>query len=353
MFIMGTMAILILVLGFIIVITFLFLNRRIKDALHRESERRIDALRAEWSDTLAKNTQLILNQLNENSRVLQNVNSTMGERLDNAARVVGEVKRSLGSLDERAQQIYAVGKDIAGLQEILRAPKMRGGLGELFLENLLEQIMPHKEFYELQYSFKSGERVDAVIKIGNRLVCVDAKFPLESFKRFIEAESEEDKRRAKREFIKAVKDHIDSIADKYILPDECTYDFALMYIPAENVYYEAIIKDDDFSEEKSIFTHAISKKVIPVSPNSFYAYLQVIILGLKGLKIEEKTQEVIKTLATLKGFLGRFIQDFEVIGTHIDNIRSSYERAEKRLDKFDNKLSMIDSVEEKQEICGE
>ena len=126
-----------------------------------------------------------------------------------------------------------------------------------------------------------------------------------------------------------------------------------MYIPAENVYYEAIIKDDDFSEEKSIFTHAISKKVIPVSPNSFYAYLQVIILGLKGLKIEEKTQEVIKTLATLKGFLGRFIQDFEVIGTHIDNIRSSYERAEKRLDKFDNKLSMIDSVEEKQEICGE
>ena len=350
---MGTMAILILVLGFIIVITFLFLNRHTKDALHRESERRIDALRAEWSDTLAKNTQLILSQLNENSKMLQNVNSSMGERLDNAARVVGEVKRSLGSLDERAQQIYAVGKDIAGLQEILRAPKMRGGLGELFLENLLEQIMPHKEFYELQYSFKSGERVDAVIKIGNRLVCVDAKFPLESFKRFIEAESEEDKRRAKREFIKAVKDHIDSIADKYILPDECTYDFALMYIPAENVYYEAIIKDDDFSEEKSIFTHAISKKVIPVSPNSFYAYLQVIILGLKGLKIEEKTQEVIKTLATLKGFLGRFIQDFEVIGTHIDNIRSSYERAEKRLDKFDNKLSMIDSVEEKQEICGE
>lgn len=351
---MATMAILILGLGFItVVIIFLFLNKQAKDALHRESERRIDTLRREWSDTLAKNTQLILNQLNENSRVLQNVNSSMGERLDNAARVVGEVKRSLGSLDERTQQIYAVGKDIASLQEILRVPKMRGGLGELFLENLLEQIMPHKEFYELQHSFKSGERVDAVIKIGNRLVCVDAKFPLESFKRFIEADSEEDKRRAKREFINSVKDHIDSIADKYILPDECTYDFALMYIPAENVYYESIIKDDDFGEEKSIFTHAISKKVIPVSPNSFYAYLQVIILGIKGLKIEEKTQEVIKTLATLKGFLERFIQDFEVIGTHIDNIRSSYERAEKRLGKFENKLSMIDSVEEKKEICGE
>lgn len=327
-----------------------FLTKKIRDGLAKESEQKINALRSEWSDTLAKNTQLILNQLSENAKSLEGVHSTVGERLDNAARVFGEVKESLGSLDQRTQQIYEVGKDIASLQEILRAPKIRGGMGELFLESLLEQIMPYKEFYELQYSFKSGERVDAVVKIGKKMVCVDAKFPLESFKRIIGSDNDDGRKKAKREFVRALKEHISSIADKYILPDEGTYDFALMYIPAENVYYETIIKDENFSEEKSIFNHAILKKVIPVSPNSFYAYLQVIILGIKGLKIEEKTQEVIKMLATLKTGLTKFTEDFEVMGTHIEKVRSSYERAEKRLDKFGNKLSLIDSMEDKKKI---
>ncbi|MEK7868170.1 MAG: DNA recombination protein RmuC [Candidatus Omnitrophota bacterium] len=335
---------------FIIAILILFFNKKARESASKESEEKINTLRSEWSDTLSKNTELILKQLNESAKVQQMVSSSMGERLDNAAKVFGDVKKSLGSLDEKTQQIYEVGKDIASLQEILKAPKMRGGLGELFLESLLEQIMPNKDFYELQHCFKTGERVDAAIKIGSRLVPVDSKFPLESFKRFVEATGDEDKKRAKREFIKAVKTHIDDIAAKYILPDEGTYDFALMYIPAENVYYETIIKDEVFGEEKSIFSHAIAKKVIPVSPNSFYAYLQVIILGMKGLKVEEKAQEVIKMLITLKGSLGKFTEDFEVIGTHIDNIKSSYERAVKSLDKFEDKLLSADSLEEKKKL---
>lgn len=332
------------IIGFcVIAVLIYFFSRRIAGAASKESEEKINALRREWSDTLSKNTELILNQL-------ASVNSGVGQRLDNAARVFGDVQKSLGILDEKAQQIHDVGKDIASLQEILKAPKMRGGLGELFLESLLAQIMPSKDFYELQHCFKTGERVDAAIKIGSRLVPVDSKFPLESFKRFVEVTGDEDKKRAKREFIRAVNTHIDDIAAKYILPDEGTYDFALMYIPAENVYYETIIKEDGFGEEKSIFSHAISKKVIPVSPNSFYAYLQVIILGMKGLKVEEKAQEVIRMLITLKGSLGKFTQDFEVIGSHIDNIKSSYERAVKSLDKFEDKLISIDSLEEKKKL---
>ena len=335
---------------FVIAILIFFFSRKTNDSVSKENEEKINALRREWSDTLSKNTELILKQLNESAKVQQMVSNNMGERLDSAAKVFGDVKKSLGSLDEKTQQIYEVGKDIASLQEILRAPKMRGGLGELFLESLLEQIMPRKDFYELQYCFKTGERVDAVIKIGNRLVPVDSKFPLESFKRFVDVQTDEEKRRAKKEFIKAVNTHIDDIAAKYILPDEGTYDFALMYIPAENVYYETIIKDEGFGEEKSIFSHAISKKVIPVSPNSFYAYLQVIILGMKGLKVEEKAQEVIKMLITLKGSLGKFTEDFEVMGTHIDNMKSSYERAVKSLDKFEDKLLSADSLEENKKI---
>ena len=332
------------IIGFcVIAILIYFFSRKIAGAASKESEEKINALRREWGDTLSKNTELILNQL-------ASVNSGVGQRLDNAARVFGDVQKSLGILDEKAQQIHDVGKDIASLQEILKAPKMRGGLGELFLESLLAQIMPSKDFYELQHCFKTGERVDAVINIGSRMVPVDSKFPLESFKRFVDVQTDEEKKRAKKEFIKAVNTHIDDIAAKYILPDEGTYDFALMYIPAENVYYETIIKEDGFGEEKSIFSHAISKKVIPVSPNSFYAYLQVIILGMKGLKVEEKAQEVIKMLITLKGSLGKFTQDFEVMGSHIDNIKSSYERAAKSLDKFEDKLLTADSLEEKKKI---
>ncbi len=329
------------VFGIIAVIV--FLTRRAKDSMAKEGEEKLNALRVEWANTLSKNTDLILQQLH-------NINSSVGSQLTNTARVFGEVKESLGSLDQRTKQIYEVGKDIAGLQEILRAPKMRGGLGELFLETLLEQLMPCKDFYELQHCFKSGERVDAAIKIGSRFVCVDAKFPLESFRRFIESGTDEEKKRAKREFVKSVRDHINSISDKYILPDEGTYDFALMYIPAENVYYETIIKDEDFADEKSIFSHAVAKKVIPVSPNSFYAYLQVIALGIKGLRIEDKAQEVIKLLSALRGALDRFIGDFEVIGTHIDNIRTSYERAEKSLGKFETKLSLVDAIDEQKKI---
>jgi len=327
----------------IFIATVLFLTRRSNNSISKQGEDKINALRSEWSETLSKNTDLILNQLN-------NMNNSVGSQLSNTAKVFGEVRESIGSLDQKTKQIYEVGKDISSLHEILRAPKMRGGLGELFLENLLEQVMPRKDFYTLQHSFKSGERVDAVIRIGKKLVPVDSKFPMESFTRFIQAENDEDKKRAKKEFVKAIREHINSIADKYILPDEDTYDFALMYIPAENVYYEAIIKDEDFGEQKSIFSHAIARKVIPVSPNSFYAYLQVIILGLRGMGIEEKTQEVIKKLITLRGSLERFKIDFDKMGTHIENIKSSYDRAEDRLEKFGNKISSIDSLNGKKQI---
>jgi len=323
----------------IIIIAAILLIQRFKDSLSKESDEKINRV----TNTLSENTKIILQQLN-------NMNSSVGSQLNNSTRLFGELKESLGSLDQRTQQIYEVGKDISGLQDILRAPKIRGGLGELFLENLLAQIMPQKDFYELQYSFKSGERVDAVVRIGKKLVPVDSKFPMESFARFTGAENDEDRKRAKKEFVKAVKEHINSIADKYILPDEDTYDFALMYIPAENVYYEAVIKDDDFGEQKSIFSHAVSRKVIPVSPNSFYAYLQVIILGLRGLGIEEKAQEVIKKLVTLKGSLERFKGDFDKVGTHIKNINSSYGIAKGRLDKFGDKLSTIDSLGGKKQI---
>lgn len=323
------------------------LREKREDGSLQLMQQQIDQLRVQISQALDNGARMIQQQLGqvlghvndrlkENAEVLQQTQQSLGERLDNAARVVGNVQRSLGGLEEANRRIYEVGKDIASLQEILRAPKLRGGLGEFLLEDLLAQVLPPDHF-STQYSFRSGEKADAVIRLGNSLVPVDAKFPLENFQRALQAASDEERIRAKKQFIADVRKHIDAIAQKYILPDEGTYDFALMYIPAENVYYETIIKDES-TADKSLSEYALSKRVIPVSPGSFYAYLQAIVLGLKGLKVEEHTQEIIRYIGRLQGDFNRFRDEFDLVGKHLGHAQSSYQNADRRLEQFGQKL---------------
>jgi DNA recombination protein RmuC len=184
-----------------------------------------------------------------------------------------------------------------------------------------------------------------VIKLGGSLVPVDSKFPLENFKRMLEAGSDDERSRTKKQFVGDVKRHVDAIADKYILPDEGTYDFALMYIPAENVYYETIIKDDT-EGERNLSQYALSKRVIPVSPNSFYAYLQAIVLGLKGMKVEERAKEIIQYLSRLQGDFAKFRDDFGLLGKHLSHAQSSYQTTEKRLEQFGQRLLSADTNQE-------
>ena len=264
---------------------------------------------------------------------LQSSTASMNTRLDNAAKVVGDLREKVG-------QIHEVGKAAAELVNILRAPKLRGGMGELFLGDLLAQILP-PEHYRLQHRFKSGEAVDAAIQIGQKLVPVDAKFPYENFKRVVEAGTEPERVAARKQFLRDVKKHVDAIAGKYILPDEGTYDFALMYVPAENVYYETIIKGGD-SEEHQLFGYALQKRVIPVSPNSFYAYLQTILLGLRGMKVEQQAQEILGALSRLRGDFDKMQENFRVLGKHLTNATGTYADTEKSLTKFDAKLSQVE-----------
>lgn len=279
--------------------------------------------------------------LQRQSSEWQKTHEVVGSRLDNAARVVADLTQRFGRVEEATKRVFDVGKDIASLQEILRAPKLRGNVSEQFLADLLAQMLP-QDHYELQYEFKNGERVDAIIKTAHGIVSVDAKFPLENFQRVIAAKTEEEKTPFRKLFANDVKKHVDDISKKYIRPGEGTFDFALMYIPAENVYYEIIARDDATGESASLAAHAMKKRVVAVSPSTFYAYLNTILLGLRGLRVERFAKEILKDMERIKTEVARFTDDFSTVGKHLGNAASAYDKAEKRLERIGDRLTTFE-----------
>ena len=258
-------------------------------------------------------------------------------------KTMADVYQKLAVLETSGQRIFEVGREIGKLQDVLRAPKARGGFGEFMLADLLSQMIP-RDHVQLQYTFRSGARVDAVICIGGHLVPIDAKFPLENFQRLLSAEADEERRKIKKEFARDIRKHIDAISERYIVPDEGTFDFALMYIPAENVYYEVMASDDD-SELSPIHSYAIEKRVIPVSPNTFYAYLQVILLGLRGLRIDQTAREIAESLRKMQSDFKKVGEDLAVLGTHLSHTYKTYERVQRAADQFQVKLNMVDEIQ--------
>ena len=328
----------------------------LQQQMQSQMQKELQSMREELARSLQTSSQqsreqlgLLTQQLNERmketSTTLQTTQNNVGERLDNAAMVVGALQKKLGQMEESSKKIYELGQGLQELKDILKNPKLRGNMGEFFLEDLLRQILP-PDHYKMQHGFRSGEVVDAVINLGDSLISVDSKFPLESFVRLVQIpeDQQELKKKEKRGFVTALKKHADAISKKYICPDEGTFDFALMYIPAENIYYETIIRDDLLDNEGSLYSYLLSKKVIPVSPNSLYAYLQVIVLGLRGMRVQENARQIITDLQRIEGDLGKFREDYAVLGKHIKNASGSYEESSKRLDKFQNRFTMLTEV---------
>jgi DNA recombination protein RmuC len=259
----------------------------------------------------------------------------MDDRLLANAQQTGEtttqIAEKLGKLDGTATQMLARANDLARLEQALRPPKARGGFGELLLENLLRDRLPPSA-YSVQHTFASGDRVDAIVRAG-QLISVDSKFPLDNFERIVAAESDEERIVHEKAFARDVRSHVDAIATKYIRPQEGTYDFAFMYVPVETVYYELAC-----GKSSALVDYAHSKRVFFVSPTTFTAYLQVIVLGLRGMQIEEHAQEVMGYVAELGTDFARFKEDFDLVGTHLGRAQSKFAEADKRLDKFEGKL---------------
>ena len=256
-----------------------------------------------------------------------------------AGQATTQIVEKLTMLEAPVAQMLELGSEFAKLEQMLRPPKARGGFGELLLENLLRDRLPPSA-YEMQFGFKSGERVDAAIRV-EKLIPIDSKFPLDNFERMVEAQEAAERELYEKAFARDVKGHIDGIASKYIKPAEGTYDFAFMYLPVEGIYYELVC-----GKTGALLKFAHDRRVFPVSPTTFTAYLQVLAFGLKGMEFEQNAHEVMAYLADLRKDFGRFREDFELVGTHLGRAQTKYIDAEKRLDRFDGKLERASEHEE-------
>jgi len=336
-----------------------------KQAAERDNWERWQTVSGQQMQTLMHSMQSQLNQVQGNvNEQVQRMSKQMGEttfqlsgnmqkqlntmtqsldsRLNKTTESLDKVSHTHLKLIEETRGIQSVGKDIAELQRILKAPKLRGILGELSLESLLSQIYP-KDGFILQYPFKNGVIADAILKLkDDRLLAIDSKFAHSKFTEIIKCEDDEKRKKLRREFMVDVKRHILSISEKYILPDEKTLDFALMYIPAENVYYDVIIKYQ--ADEQSILEYAYKHKVFPVSPNTLYAYLTTIAMGLRGLEVNKKAHKILDYLGILSKEYSKFKKDFEVLGGHINKTHSKYEDSSRRLHRLGSKMEQVQSL---------
>lgn len=252
---------------------------------------------------------------------------------------LGEVKAATNTVADQA-------REFTSLQDLLRAPKARGGIGEAMLEELLRQVLP-PQAYSTQHRFTSGTIVDAVVKAGGRLVCIDSKFPLANYRRMCEATSDTEKLDAERAFAGDIDKHIRDIATRYIVPDEGTFDFAVMYVPAEGVYAEVLRLSH---RRRPLFESAMESRVVPMSPLTMYGYLQTILFGLKCLRIEESAEAILDFCGRLGQDIERFATEYETLGKHLGNARTKYEEGARRLDRFRDSLErVVDLAEDGQD----
>ena len=283
---MNTILLILLIVAGVLLIV-LFLNRKLTEIMEKQKP----------SDELLEYLKTTNVRLNEQTK-------NFNERLDNAARVISAVQRNIGEMSE-------IGRGMKDLQEFLRSPKIRGNIGEQVLKELLSQFLP-KASFNLQYTFKSGDKVDAAIKTSAGIIPVDSKFPMENFRKMGSAQTDAEKKVFEKEFERDVKIHIDAISKKYILTEEGTIDYALMYIPSEAVYYEVV-------NSQNLFDYAGEKRVLPVSPTTFYAYLKAILMSFEGQKIEAQAKQILTSLRAIQKDYSKVEDNMNVLQKHLTN----------------------------------
>ncbi|MFO0705106.1 MAG: DNA recombination protein RmuC [Candidatus Andersenbacteria bacterium] len=275
-------------------------------------------LREELRKSLGDNQQVLQQRLSE-------ANQTINVRLGQAAKMFNEINRGLGTVSEFSKQL-------TNLRDVFQSPKLRGNIGEEILKQLLEQVLPTSHF-AMQFKFREGQVVDAIVKTKQGLIPIDSKFPLENYRALQQREVDEPT--ARRAFVRDVKKHIDAIRTKYILPEQGTVDFAVMYVPSEAIYYEIV------QNSQELLDHASEHKVYLVSPNTFYYFLKVILIGLEGARMEELSRQVLSLLRTVQKDAGAFGEELSVMTRHITNAKNASDRV---TGKFERLAGTLDNV---------
>ncbi|MFA6158106.1 MAG: DNA recombination protein RmuC [Candidatus Paceibacterota bacterium] len=307
---------------------------------------------------------LLLEQMNELNRTVdkkigetsRSISESMRDQRNESQKVAGDSQRNIEkfiqeikSMTEKVTRVEETGKQMVGfadqlqgLQDMLKNPKQRGVLGEYYLETLLKNVLPPGS-YQMQYAFKDGEIVDAIVRIKDKIIPVDSKFSLENYNRVIGEKNEADRERYEKAFVNDLKLRIQETA-KYIRPNEDTMDFAFMFIPHEAIYYDLLVnKIGAITEDTdNLIQRAANKyKVIIVSPTSFLAYLQTVLQGLKALQIEETAKDIVKRVEELGKHLKTYEEYHNKLGNNLATVVNQYVSASKELKKVDKDVLRI------------
>jgi len=319
---MGTTLVLVIILA-VVLVAILYINKKLSDISENQkpSEELLEYLRT-TNTRLDEQNKRFTKTLGESTKVLN-------ERLDNAAKVISAVQKNIGEMSE-------IGRGMKDLQDFLRSPKLRGNIGEQVLKELLGQFLP-KSSFNLQYAFKSGEKVDAAIKTSAGIIPVDSKFPMENFRKMMSANTESDKKVFEKDFEGDVKRHIDDISKKYILTEEGTIDYALMYIPSEAIYYEV-------ANNQKLFEYAGEKRVLPVSPTTFYAYIRAILMSFEGQKIEDQAKKILSSLRAIQKDYTKVEGNLSVLQKHLNNAYNMMENVFSSFAKLGQKITSTQSL---------
>ncbi|HEV2964131.1 MAG TPA: DNA recombination protein RmuC [Candidatus Angelobacter sp.] len=287
----------------------------------------------------------VTDQLNQSSNLMNDNARAVSERMDSVQTTFARLQTQVGEMTEQARHLSGLSASVTAIEQVLRAPKMRGNFGEEQLENLLGLVFAQQQ-YAMQYRFPSGEISDAILFLPLGNVAIDSKFPLENFRRIAEGATDDERRTARRNFLKDVRKRVDEIAARYIRPAEGTLPFALMYVPAENVYYETIIRDDQGDQ---LYRYCLEKRVVPVSPNSLYAYLQTILVGLKGMQVSERAESIVREIESLRIELEKFGKAYDTVGQHLRNASTKFDEGAKLLAKVELRVESLagNGVEQK------
>lgn len=337
---MSELLIILLVILLSFGLLFFVINKKLSDLKKPQEDKAL----VEWLKTMQQSLEVTNRTINDSMqansthmvRTLQENSKQLNERLDKAAAVMRDVGKEVGEMSE-------IGRSMRELQDFLKSPKLRGNIGEQVLTDLITQIFPKNSFH-LQYQFKTGDKVDAAIKTDGGILPIDSKFPMENFQKLSKAQTEDDIKLYRKEFAKDIKHHIDAIAKKYILPDEGTMDFALMYVPSETVFYELCNMDE-------VMDYARKQRIYVVSPSTLYAHLQTILLSFEGKKIEAQSREVFRLLRALQNDYVKVNESLDTLGKHIGNASNQYMNVNKGFNTLGQKLSTVKNLQAQTELA--